>query len=496
MYRIKLYQHGVVVKKYIKLVAVPIMAAYVSVTQAAELELQPCFTDGVKSKALCGILNVAEDPAKALSDNNQVPLNVVVLPKFKEESKELPVMFLAGGPGQAATELAGALNTPMWELRQKHDIILIDQRGTGKSNGLRCPVNDIDGLLFDDSNVDMKEEVNKCLETFSDRYLPSYNTYQAIEDFEAVREALGHKQVHIYGGSYGTRAGFAYLKNHPESIKTAILDSNAPMSLVVGLFGKTSETAFDYLIEDCQAHEKCNEAFPNLKQDFVTLMAQLDKANIEESIYHPVSGDKVTMILSKSKVTEAMRGTLYNLASRQILPFVVNKAANGDYRSLATLIASSSASSGNPGGLYTGLTMNILCNEDFSRVTQQALKNDADNYFNGELGYSAFTDVCEFWPKWQAPENFAEPVKTDVPVLLFSGKYDPVTPPEYAEMALPGLSNAKHVVIENGSHVPSLAMCMGAVQSFIETGSFKDVDFSCAEADIARMFLTDLNQLH
>lgn len=485
-----------IVKKFLQKLSVPILAISASMSHANELELESCFVEGVKSKALCGVLEVAENPAEVLSDANKVPLNVVVLPKFKEESKELPVMFLAGGPGQAATELAGMLNHPMWEIRQKHDIILIDQRGTGKSNGLRCPMPEMDALLFDDSNLDIKQEVKKCLAEFDDYYLPSYNTYQAIEDFEAVREALGHKQIHIYGGSYGTRAGFAYLKNHPESIKTAILDSNAPMSLVVGLFGKTSETAFDYLIEDCQAHEHCNKAFPELKNDFLALMAKLDKGPMTETMFHPISGKKVDIVLTRSKVTEALRGTLYNLGSRQILPYIVNRAANGDFRSLAALMASNNAQASQGGGLYTGLTMNILCNEDFSRVTQQQLKNDADNYFNGEMGYSAFTDVCEFWPKWQAPENFAEPVKTDVPVLLFSGKYDPVTPPEYADLAMPNLGNAKHIVIQNGSHVPSLRMCTDAVQSFIEAGSFEGVDFSCADKEITRMFLTDLNQLH
>lgn len=483
-------------KKFIQKLSIPILAISASMSNASELELDSCFVDGVKSKALCGVLDVAENPAEALSDDNKVPLNVVVLPKFKEESKELPVMFLAGGPGQAATELAGMLNHPLWEIRQKHDIILIDQRGTGKSNGLRCPMPEMDGLLLDDSNLDVKQEVEKCLAEFNDYYLPSYNTYQAIEDFEAVREALGHKQVHIYGGSYGTRAGFAYLKNHPESIKTAILDSNAPMSLVVGLFGKTSETAFDYLIEDCQAHEHCNTAFPELKSDFLALMSKLDKGPVTETMFHPISGEKVDIVLTRSKVTEALRATLYNLSSRQILPYIVNRAANGDFRSLAALMASSNAQAAQGGSLYTGLTMNILCNEDFSRVTKQQLKDDADNYFNGEMGYSAFTDVCEFWPKWQAPDNFAEPVKTDVPVLLFSGKYDPVTPPEYADLALPNLGNAKHVVIQNGSHVPSLTMCTDAVQEFIESGSFDKVDFSCADREITRMFLTDLNQLH
>lgn len=485
-------------KKLHQRLTIPLFVLISTFTQAEEktLELEPCFVNGVKSQALCAILDVAENPELAISEQNKVPLNVVVLPKFKEESKALPVMFLAGGPGQAATELAGMLNGPLWEIRQKHDVILIDQRGTGKSNGMRCPSTDEDAISYDDSNVDFKVEVDKCLAEFKDRHLPSYSTYQAVEDFEAVRKALGHEQVHLIGGSYGTRSGFAYLKQHPESIKTATLDSNAPMDLVIGFFGKTAEKAFDLLIEDCNAYEHCAKAFPNLKQDYLSLMANLEGKTIEEQIYHPITGDKVTLLLSKSKVTETLRAILYDLTSRQILPYAVSSASKGDYRTIASLIASSAASAEQGGGLYTGLTMNIVCNEDIPRAKQADFEQDAMNYFSGELGYSTFTNVCQHWPKWQAPAGFAEPVKTSVPVLLFSGKYDPVTPPEYAEMALPHLENAKHVVIKRGSHVASIKMCRDAILEFLEKGQLEDVDFSCADEQTPEMFLTDLNQVH
>lgn len=462
----------------------------------SSLELEKCFVDNLKSKALCGTLDVPENRQKPLSDDNKIALNVVVLPKYKEESKELPMMFLAGGPGQAATELVPILNATMNKVRQEHDIILIDQRGTGKSSPLECDSPEIEPLGFDDAELDVKKETLDCVAKFDGKHLPSYNTYDSIKDFEAVREALGHQQVHILGGSYGTRAGFAYLKLFPESIKTAVLDSNAPMELVIGLFGKTSERAFDLLVEDCNAHENCKKAFPELKQDYLKLMAQLDKGSIETEVYHPVTGVKTNAVLSKMKVTESMRTTLYDLNSRQVLPYMVNRAANGDYRFLTAFVGRAMDSERAPGGLYSGLTMNIICNEDIPRAVQSDFDNDKDNYFNGEGGYSTFTQVCEHWPKWQAPADFAEPVKADVPVLLFSGVYDPVTPPSYGDMAMENLPNAKHVVIKSGSHVASIRQCVDSIKSFMQSGSFEDVDFACAEKESVRLFFTDMNQLH
>lgn len=472
------------------------LPALASANEPSELDMSSCFVKGVKSKALCGTLDVAENPQQPLSKDNKVPLNVVVLPKFKEQSTQLPVMFLAGGPGQGATELAGMLSSPLWEIRQEHDIILIDQRGTGKSNPLACDDVEEDTLSYDIATMDVKQEVADCITKFKDHHLPSYNTYQAIEDFEAVREALGHKQVHIIGGSYGTRAGFAYLKRHPESVASAVLDSNAPMPLVVGFFGKTSERAFDLLVEDCQAHEACNKSFPDLKQDYLSIVNTLDKQPIKQTIFHPITGESIEFLLTKQKFVEAIRGRLYNLAARQMVPYVVNKAANGDYRAVATFIATMKTDERSDGALYTGLTMNIVCNEDMPRASEAEFKLDDSNYFSGKLGYSAFTDVCEFWPKWQAPEGFAEPVDTDVPVLLISGKYDPVTPPAYGDMAMKHLKNAKHVVIEQGSHVASLTKCPDALKTFIQTKSFEDIDFSCADEVNPLTFFTDMNQLH
>lgn len=463
--------------------------------QSQTLNLEKCFVDGISSQVMCGQMAVAENRAKPMTDTNKVDLNVVVLPKFKEESKEFPVVFLAGGPGQAATELAGMMNSMLGDIRQHHDIILVDQRGTGKSSPLLCEEPNYDPLSYDDSELDIAEEVAKCLKNFDDRHLASYNSIDSIKDVEAVREALGYEKVHVMGGSYGTRAGFTYLQQFPESVATATLDSNAPMQLVIGFFGKTSERAFELLLEDCAVHEDCRQAFPELKQDYLSLMGRLKNAPIKQQIYHPHSGKPVEMVLTFEKVSESFRSTLYGLPNRTLLPYAISSAANGDYRMLAAMIGSVSETERSPGQLYGGLTLNILCNEDFPRAQPSLYEDDADNYFNGDHGYKAIEQFCKYWPRWDVEPGFNEPLKTDVPVLLFSGKYDPVTPPEYGDMAMETLSNAKHVVIQHGSHTASYRLCSAPVSEFLKSGKFDELDFSCAEKTRPHLFLIDKNQI-
>ncbi|QTH64780.1 alpha/beta fold hydrolase [Psychrosphaera ytuae] len=463
--------------------------------QAQQLELEKCFVDGIKSQVLCGSLEVPENRAEPISEQNKIDVNVVVLPKFKEESKTVPVIFLAGGPGQAATELAGMMDGRLEKVRREHDIIFVDQRGTGKSNAIMCDKPFVEPLSFDDSQLDVKAEIEACLADNTGHHLPSYNSIEHIKDLEAVRAALGHEQLHVFGGSYGTRAGFTYLQQFPESVKTAVLDSNAPMQLVIGFFGKTSERAFDMLVEDCKNTESCHKAFPNLKQDYLDFAERLKKGPIKVDMFHPLTGKPVEFVMTDSKVIESLRGLLYSLGTRSMLPYAINRAASGDYRMIAALIGQQADSERQPGQLYNGLTLNILCNEDIPRAMPSDIKKDGDNYFNGNNTFEQFSSACEHWPKFEVESGFNEPLKTDVPVLLFSGLYDPVTPPEYGDMAMETLENAKHVVIKQASHVASFNQCIDPISEFVKTGSFDGLDFSCADQERQRMFFVDMNQI-
>ena len=463
--------------------------------KSPSLELEDCFVDGITSKVKCGTYAVAEDRSKPLSPDNKIDLNIVLLPKFKEESTELPVIFLAGGPGQAATELAGSMNQLLESVRQQHDILLVDQRGTGGSNALECETLDVDPLSYDDSVTDLKEEMAKCVAKLSDFHLPSYNSIDHIKDLEVVRAALGYKKVNIFGGSYGTRAGFTYLQQFPESINTAVLDSNAPLQLVIGLFGKSGERAFDMLVQDCKQTPACNSAFPNLKQDYLTLIDSLKEGPVSVDMYHPLTGEPSTLVLTPTKVINEIRMPLYNLGSRVLVPYVVNRAANGDYRPLAAMIGRQADMERAPGQIYSGLIMNIICNEDLPRVSQAEVEKDADNYFQGGQFYEAMAESCDAWPNWQPEAGYNEPLKTDVPVLLFSGDYDPVTPPAYGDLAMETLTNAKHVLIKQAAHVASFSQCIEPINDFIKSGSFEELDFECAEEQRKLMFLIDQNQL-
>lgn len=458
---------------------------------AQAFELEDCHVEGIKQQILCGTLEVPEDPKKP--SGKQIPLNITVLKGLNATPKTVPLLYLAGGPGQAATDHTAMVNMMFKLVRQSRDIVLVDQRGTGKSNGLQCTNMEVDGLGLDldMAGMDLKQQARECIALFGDSDLTQYSTNQAVDDFEAVRKALGYEQFYLYGGSYGTRAGLVYMRRHPQSIAGAVLDSVAPTQLAVGLFGKTAEVSFDMLLKDCQENEACNKAFPNLKQDFVGLLNELKQQPKSVEVSNPVSAEQTTLLFDKDKFLNVLRTSLYAVQTRSFLPMAITQAAQGNYKPFLGLY---SAIGTNGTGMYTGLTMTIVCSEDWPRISPARLAADNDNYVVGGSTGEVFAQMCSQWPRYEVEDSFAEPVKSAIPTLLLSGRVDPVTPPSYGDMAAESLSNARHLVSHNGAHTIISHTCAPKlVDQFLQTGELDKLDDSCLTRQYPTRFLISPN---
>ena len=213
-----------------------------------KLVIENCHLDGIKEQVKCGTLQVPENYSLANeSGATQLSINFAILPAIDNSENKAPLMFLAGGPGQAAVELAAFIKTTFNEIRKTHDIILVDQRGTGKSAPLECP-DVVEPDAYQAIPEDLSEQdIKDCLAQFKGD-LSQFTSENAIRDFDAIRAALGHKQINLYGGSYGTRAGLVYMRMFPESIRSIVLDSVGPIEVPIGLFGQSSARSFSLLL--------------------------------------------------------------------------------------------------------------------------------------------------------------------------------------------------------------------------------------------------------
>jgi len=456
-------------------------------SEEKQFTLENCHVDGVKAQVKCGKLQVPENYDKP--SETQISINFVVLPAIDNSDNKTPLMFLAGGPGQAAAELASGLRRVYNEVRKTRDLILVDQRGTGQSHPLQCEdalEQDIYALTPEDLS---EQDIKDCLATFSGD-LSQYNSENAIRDFDAVRIALGHKQINIYGGSYGTRAGLVYMRLFPNSLRSVVLDSVAPIEVPIGLFGQSSARSFNLLLENCQKEPSCQQAYPELEQEFNTLMARLEQAPAEVNIAHPRLGTQTKFVISKAKLLGTIRMQLYSVATRSLVPLVIHQAFLGNYMPLAGLVAQSDGGM----GIYLGLLFNITCNEDFPRISASDFEQDANNNFGGGDSHFGFKMVCPIWPQYRLSDDFYQKVTADIPTLILSGNLDPVTPPSNGEDSAKSLPNNHHIVVNNAAHTVAMSTCASdVINEFLTSLKPKELDESCLEDVPAESFMTNLN---
>lgn len=456
-------------------------------TTSTAIVLENCHLKGIKSQVKCGKLSVPEN--YSIKGDVNINLNIAVLPAIDNSENKTPFMFLAGGPGQAAVELAGPLWTALTDIRKTRDIILIDQRGTGKSNPLTCEEVDAKNVYQLTQKEFTTDEVQKCISEFKVDDLAQYNSENAIRDFDAVRAALGYKQVNLYGGSYGTRAALVYMRMFPENIRSVILDGVGPIEVPIGLFGKSAARSFDLLVKHCQQELACNEAYPNLVNEFSQLKIRLDKAPVIIDIAHPRLGTKTKFVIDKEKLISNLRMQLYSVEMRTLVPLVIHQAYLENYMPFAGLIAQTDGGM----SMYIGLTFNIVCNEDIPRITPEMFANDADNSFGGNNSHLAWLTACSVWPKYQPSAEFLQSVTANIPTLILSGDLDPVTPPSNGEYPAKTLPNSHHIIIKNSSHT-SLGTCAPKIiNEFLTTLKVNELDESCLDELPAESFMTNLN---
>jgi pimeloyl-ACP methyl ester carboxylesterase len=455
--------------------------------QKQQLNLENCHVDGIKAQVQCGKLQVLENYDKA--DGDRFTINFVVLPAIDNSDDKTPLMFLAGGPGQAAAELASGLANVFYEVRKTRDLILVDQRGTGGSHPLQCEeaeVQNVYALTPEDFSV---QDINDCLKGLTGD-LSQYNSENAIRDFDAVRDALGHKQINIYGGSYGTRAGLVYMRMFPESLRSVVLDSVGPIEVPIGLFGQSSARSFNLLLANCQSEPSCQQAFPQLEQEFQTLLTRLAQAPAQISIAHPRLGTQTKFVISKAKLLGTIRSQLYSVATRSLVPLVIHQAYLGNYMPLAGLVAQSEGGQ----GIYIGLLFNITCNEDFFRISAADFKQDANNNFGGDDSHFSFKMACSVWPKYRPDDAFYNPITANIPTLILSGDLDPVTPPSNGEYSAKTLPNSHHVIVKNSAHTVALSTCASdIINEFLTSLTPKSLDESCLDDIPNESFMTNLN---
>ncbi|HZS46239.1 MAG TPA: alpha/beta hydrolase [Blastocatellia bacterium] len=456
----------------------------------ARLTLQPCHLAPGDLDAKCGTYEVFED--RAAKTGRKISLNIVVVPALNPNPAPDPVFWLHGGPGAAATATAPAVRGGFLAgVHQDHDVVFVDQRGTGKSNGLMCDMgDDPSNLQKYFSDLFLLDDVRQCREKLEKiANLKLYTTPIAMDDLDEVRDALGYDKIDIVAASYGTIAAQVYMRQHPDHVRAVFLGGVANTAIKQPLpFAQAAQHALDLLFVDCAADEPCHNAFPDLKKEFETVLARFDKGPVTAELINPKTREKESVKITRGNFVEHLRLFLYTTNFGRFLPLVIHRAYENDYLPFESISVAY-----NPGGIVSrGMYMTVTCSESIPFITEKDIVSQTKGTFLGDYRVRTHIEGCKEWPKADIPKSYIQPVKSDLPVLLISGEVDGSTPPWLGEEVVESLKNGRQVKIRYYGHQLDGPCLFGILNEFIEKGSAKSVDTSCTDKIKRPPFATEI----
>lgn len=443
--------------------------------------LSPCRLSGVEHDALCGTLKRPLDPEQP--GGAQIDLHYAVLPALARQRKPDPVVFFAGGPGQSAIELAGTVSRLLARVGNRRDVVLIDQRGTGRSAPLACDEPKPTQPLADAVDLTRQavrlRECRQRLQALPHGDLRHYTSWIAAQDADAVRQALGAAQVNLVGGSYGTRMVLEVMRQFPHSVRRAVMDGVAPPDMALpAAFSSDSQAALDALWAACAADPACAQRHPRLREDWRALLAALPR---ELTLRHPFTGADERLTLTRAMVLGLARAPLYAPALAAGLPHAVSEAARGRFEPLVGLASALAGS--RSAMLAEGMHFSVICSEDLPRLDAAT---DAPGADFANLFADQYRAHCADWPRGAVPPAFYALGPAPAATLVLSGGADPATPPRHGERVTQALgAKARHVVVPAAGHGTMALPCLrDALFRLIDAAS--DDEALAVDADCAR----------
>lgn len=407
----------------------------------------------------CGYVTVPENRDKPQSGT--IRLHVAVARSLDREPEADPLIFLSGGPGSHALEWLFYSVRNYTDILRNRDVIFFDPRGIGFSEpSLDCPeVMDtyrelLDQPLEDHEWIQRMVTANLgCRERLLDSGidLEAYNSAEMAADVIDIRQALGYEAVNLFGVSYGTRTALTVMRDFPEAVRSAVLDSPVPLEVnLIGADAPASDRAMNMLFERCAAEPSCAAAYPDLPAALNELVATLNAEPVTIPVMHLVTGDYHDVWVDGGILGASLVEALYNYETAIYLPKMIYdslKAGDGSYDTLATsleiyLFYGDYSSEGtrhsvlcSDEGTFTTLDAALVSPGTAHPAIAEVVNRDSEMVFR----------ICDEWGAKVAPPLENLPVHSDIPTLVLSGELDPVTPPSWGIQLASTLDNAFYV---------------------------------------------------
>ena len=440
--------------------------------EASLIDQHPCRI--ANQEAVCGRLPVYENPT--LQGGRVIDLNVAVIKSTDPNPAPDPVFFLAGGPSEAATESTGNIEFIAWIFKGNRDIVLVDQRGTGGSHQILIPAGpDFSGLNGEELETRLAEWIEQTLAEL-DMDTRYYTTSVAMDDLDAVRQALGYDKINLFGTSYGATAAQYYLRQHEDHVRTAVLLAGSLLDVpMFELEAKHAQRTLNLVFDQCEVDARCRSAFPDLRGEFNALLERLDQKPVEVTL------DSGTVTLTRDYFAAKVEWITRNSQQIASLPLELHQAyENNDWTTFAE--------AGVPDFGPIVMTYSIRCSEKWAAFDPgEVARQGLDSYLAGWSVSQAqrYAPVCKYLPHGETPEGLSLQPSSDKPVLLFNGEWDILDPPENVIGAKELWKNSLSLTVPWQSHEisdTSTAMCIGTItKEFVENESVEGLYTTCLD---------------
>ena len=445
------------------------------------LQFKPCslvspLPNGEPLEAQCTTLSVPEEHGK--QGGRTIALNIAwIPPRNTSDPAADPVFFLAGGPGQAAVATFPGLAPVFKDVMKDRGVVLVDQRGTGKSNPLNCKSEGSEQNGSDPAAA--RAWIEGCIAELSAKAdLRRYTTTDAVADLEAVRKAIGADTINLVGVSYGTRMAQQYALRHPQHVRTITLDSPVPNTLGLGnIFAGNLDSALQAQFALCKESPACKARMGDPRAELQSVLTRLRANPVEVTYRDGSTGEEVTETITADHVAGLVRMYAYMPAVGALLPQLIREASQGRYANLMALAKMMQGDLAE--SMSMGMQMSVICTEDADSMVVRA--EDADTVLGNRM-VESMAAMCEAWPKGDKPADFNTALKGELPVLVLTGEFDPVTPPKYGEEVAKGLPKSRWLDLKGQGHNVIGAGCMPKLfAQFIEKADAKALDAKCLD---------------
>jgi pimeloyl-ACP methyl ester carboxylesterase len=408
------------------------------------------FQPPASSGARCGYVSVPDEGER----DGAVAIATMVV--FGEGAREDPVVFLDGGPGAPAIPRAASAKFDIAPLLAEHDVILLDQRGTGFSDpALRC-------WSTDGSPSGCHARLSAL-----GHDLDRYNTRQNAADIEAVRQGLGYDSWTLYGSSYGARLALTVARDFGSGVTSMILDGVAPLQV-----DALAEAPVAYgeglaaLDTACASQPGCGAGPGELER---ALFESADRARDMPAVLAFTGGIEIT--IDDVVLVTAVRQLLLNGRVIPQLPARIREFADGDFAFLGEYFGAEPPTPESQPAFALGTYYSVMCQDEASFTTRQRVAGAAarvDARFSLAFDALGLLALCEDWPVSRPPDSENEAVASEVRTLVLSGFFDPITPPRFGALAAETLTGVEHVVLPNQGHGAGFSACgMEVVATFL-----------------------------